>query len=32
MTLKGVPGTTVAAELITACDAQNVTSRWRPDP
>ena len=32
MTLKGVPGTTAAAELITAGDVENVTSRWRPDP
>jgi class 3 adenylate cyclase len=32
LTLKGVPGTTVAAELLTDCDVQNTASRWRPDP
>jgi hypothetical protein len=32
LTLKGVPGTTTAAELITQRDVQNTMSRWRPDP
>ena len=32
LTLKGVPGTTSVAELVTECDVQNTTSRWRPDP
>src|SRR5262249_22588035 len=32
MALKGVPGTTIAGELIPAREVQNATSRWRPDP
>lgn len=32
LTLKGVPGTTVAAELLTDRDVQDTAGRWRPHP
>jgi pimeloyl-ACP methyl ester carboxylesterase len=32
LTLKGVPGTVTAAELITDVDLETARGRWRPDP